>query len=182
MQQIPFEVGMLLLRTFLRVNAIANNYYLCRKPPARTASNGSRSPDWAGQGRHAGQVYAGDKGIERQAVTLRMIAQGVPEYRFQTDRGLVPRNGHAALDRRGKGRRQGAIIRPVQGVARHHQYMCWPPLIDSVLPVTKPPSSLQKKATPRAISCAWPRRPTGIFATIFSSTAGGTAATMSVSI
>jgi len=62
------------------------------------------------------------------------------------------------------------------------QYICCPPLIDSVDPVTNPPSSEHRNATPRAISCAWPSRPTGIFATIFSSTSAGTAATMSVSI
>lgn len=62
------------------------------------------------------------------------------------------------------------------------QYICCPPLIDIVDPVTNPASSLHRNATPRAISSAWPKRPTGIFATIFSSTGAGTAATMSVSI
>jgi len=62
------------------------------------------------------------------------------------------------------------------------QYICCPPLMLSVDPVTNPPSSEHRNATPRAISCAWPSRPTGIFATIFSSTSAGTAATMSVSI
>src|SRR3546814_7670910 len=42
------------------------------------------------------------------------------------------------------------------------QYICWPPLIDSVDPVTNPASSAHRKATPRAISCALPSRPTGI--------------------
>ncbi len=62
------------------------------------------------------------------------------------------------------------------------QYMCWPPFIDSVEPVTKPASSEHRKATPRAISSARPSRPTGILATILVITSGGTAATMSVSI
>jgi len=65
---------------------------------------------------------------------------------------------------------------------RIRQYICWPPLIDRVEPVMKPPSSETRNFTPRAISEAWPRRPTGIFATILSSTSAGTARTMSVSI
>ena len=76
---------------------------------------------------------------------------------------------HRAFDRR-------RVIRPL------HQYMCWPPLIDSVEPVMKPPFSSTRKATPRAISSALPSRPTGILATILPSTSSGTAATMSVSI
>ena len=55
--------------------------------------------------------------------------------------------------------------------------MCWPPLIDNVEPVMKPASSETRKRTPRAISSALPRRPTGTLAMIFSSTAGGTART-----
>ena len=62
------------------------------------------------------------------------------------------------------------------------QYMCWPPLIDSVEPVMKPASSAIRNITPRAISSALPSRPTGILATIFSSTLAGTAETMSVSV
>jgi hypothetical protein len=65
---------------------------------------------------------------------------------------------------------------------RRAQYMCWPPLIDSVEPVMKPASSAIRNITPRAISSALPSRPTGILATIFSSTLAGTAATMSVSV
>src|SRR5258708_96242 len=64
---------------------------------------------------------------------------------------------------------------------RHHQYMCWPPLMKSVEPVTKPASSGSRNITPGAISSALPSRPTGILAAIFSSTLAGTAATMSVS-
>jgi hypothetical protein len=45
--------------------------------------------------------------------------------------------------------------------------MCWPPLIDSVEPVMKPAFSSHRKVTPRAISSALPRRPTGIYATIY---------------
>ena len=62
------------------------------------------------------------------------------------------------------------------------QYMCCPPLMLSVDPVTNAASSEQRKDTPRAISSALPSRPTGILATIFSSTSFGTAATMSVSM
>src|SRR5205823_1231556 len=64
----------------------------------------------------------------------------------------------------------------------HPQYMCWPPLIDKVEPVMKPASSAIRNSTPRAISSALPSRPTGILATIFSSTLAGTAETMSVSV
>ena len=60
--------------------------------------------------------------------------------------------------------------------------MCCPPFTLIVEPVMKPASSAHRNTTARAISSAWPSRPTGIFATIFSSTSGGTAATMSVSI
>src|SRR5947209_7847192 len=65
---------------------------------------------------------------------------------------------------------------------RRTQYMCWPPLIDKVEPVMKPASSATRNTTPRAISSALPSRPTGILATIFSSTGAGTAETMSVSV
>ena len=61
------------------------------------------------------------------------------------------------------------------------QYMCWPPLIDIVEPVTKSASSPQRNTTPRAMSWALPRRRIGMFWIIFSSTRSGTAATMSVS-
>src|SRR5689334_16329897 len=71
------------------------------------------------------------------------------------------------------------VLRSMSGPA---QYMCWPPLIDKVDPVMKPASSAIRNSTPRAISSALPRRPTGILATIFSSTLGGTAETMSVSV
>jgi len=64
----------------------------------------------------------------------------------------------------------------------HHQYICCPPLIDSVLPVMNPPSSATRNSTARAISSARPRRPTGMRATILASTSVGTAATMSVSM
>lgn len=60
-------------------------------------------------------------------------------------------------------------------------YMSIPPLTDSTLPVMKPASSSARNRTARAISCAWPSRPTGIRATILSSASCGTAATISVS-
>ena len=44
------------------------------------------------------------------------------------------------------------------------------------------PTAMPVDATARAISSAWPSRPTGIRATIFSNTASGTAATISVSM
>ena len=90
-------------------------------------------------------------------------------------------NGAILLDSRFRGNdRQGprtdaqaasrAKVDSPTACGRPPQYMCWPPLIDRVEPVMKPPSSPHRKATPRAISSAWPSRPTGILATIFSST------------
>lgn len=84
--------------------------------------------------------------------------------------GRAGRCAARAAHRRGRGR------------AFARQYICWPPLMLRVEPVTNPPSSEHRNTTPRAISFAWPSRPTGILATIFSSTSAGTAATMSVSI
>ena len=60
-----------------------------------------------------------------------------PEDRLQADRGFMPGDRHRALR---------------SADAERHQYMCWPPLIDSVDPVTKPACSSTRKATPRAIS------------------------------
>ena len=62
------------------------------------------------------------------------------------------------------------------------QYMCCPPLIESVEPVMKPMSSSTRNSTPLAISLACPSLPTGMVAMIFSSTFSGTARTMSVSM
>src|SRR5687768_658395 len=85
--------------------------------------------------------------------------------------------GHGRSQMKRAGTNAGPIL-----TAAMTQYMCWPPLIDSVEPVMKPASSAIRNITPRAISSARPKRPTGIFATIFSSTCGGTARTMSVSM
>ena len=51
----------------------------------------------------------------------------------------------------------------------------------TVDPVMKALSSRARKATQAAISSALPRRPTGMLPMIFSSTAAGTEATISVS-
>ncbi len=61
------------------------------------------------------------------------------------------------------------------------QYMCCPPLIESVDPVMKSASSPVRNATPREMSSAWPNRPIGMRAMILVSTSGGTARTISVS-
>ena len=45
----------------------------------------------------------------------------------------------------------------------------------------KSASSAVRNTTPRAMSAAWPSRPRGMRAMIFSSTSGGTARTISVS-
>ena len=126
-------------------------------------------------------IDTGDKGVERQAGRSRRRLQRAPEQGLERDRTGMACNGHAALDRPGVKRRAG-FRRPGCGRRPLAQYICCPPLIDRVDPVTKPASSLHRKATPRAISSAWPRRPTGILATIFSSTGAGTAATISVSM
>jgi len=58
--------------------------------------------------------------------------------------------------------------------------MCRPPLLANSAPVVKPESSPASQATMEAISPGVPRRLTGIVATIFSSTSGLMARTMSV--
>lgn len=135
-------------------------------------------PDPDGTGETAGRrrrqtfiVDRGDQRVDRQRRFFRGSLQHIPEKRLQTDRGLMPRYGDAALDRR-------VVRRPVS----HHQYICCPPLIDNVDPVMKPAFSLVRNSTPRAISSAWPRRPIGIWATIFSITLSGIVASISVAI
>src|SRR5207248_9975303 len=61
------------------------------------------------------------------------------------------------------------------------QYMCWPPFTDNVEPVMKSASSATRNNTVRAMPSALTRPPTGMRATIFSSTSFGTARTISVS-
>src|SRR6476661_10580607 len=108
-----------------------------------------------------------DQRVQRAPALAHSSVQRAPEHRLEADRGLMAGDQHRPFLRRR---------------VRRHQYMCWPPLIDSVEPVTNPPFSSTRKATPRAISSALPKRPTGIFATILPSTSSGTAATMSVSM
>ena len=60
------------------------------------------------------------------------------------------------------------------------QIMYWPPLAVMVEPVMKAAPSSARKRTIWAISLSWPRRPTGIWATIPARILGATAATMSV--
>ena len=110
-----------------------------------------------------------DQRIDRAAPLARGGFEGAPEHRLEADRGLMAGDQHRAF-------LSAARSRPC------HQYICWPPLIDSVEPVMKPAFSSTRNATPRAISSALPRRLTGIRATILPSTSSGTAATISVSI
>ena len=79
-------------------------------------------------------------------------------------------------------RRGGGAVEVTGPTAPRPQYMCCPPLIESVEPVMKPMSSSTRNSTPLAISLACPSRPTGMVAMIFSSTFSGTARTMSVSM
>ena len=120
--------------------------------------------------RRAGQRYASE-----------VFASHPPPRHGQGPRrvGRVPL---ARTRRQCRALRSSATHRRGRSHACARQYICCPPLMLSVDPVTNPPSSEHRNATPRAISLAWPRRPTGILATIFSSTSAGTAATMSVSI
>ncbi len=60
------------------------------------------------------------------------------------------------------------------------QPMCMPPLQEKSAPVEKPLSSLASQVTMEPISSGVPRRLTGMVATIFSSTSGLMALTMSV--
>ena len=86
--------------------------------------------------------------------------------------------GHAAGKRERKRplREEGAFVGYAQRVVSYAMY--WPPLADRVEPVMKPASSATRNRIARAISSAWPSRPTGIRSTIFSRMFGGTAATM----
>jgi hypothetical protein len=90
----------------------------------------------------------------------------LPPLRHQIAVSITPFNGNAG----GMGKR-----------LFHDQYICCPPLIDSVEPVMKSASSAVRNTTPRAMSWAMPSRPMGMRAMIFASTSGGTARTMSVS-
>src|SRR6476620_2890774 len=86
-------------------------------------------PDRGGQVRRLlgvapGDVDLGDQRVQRTAVLARRGVKCAPEHRLETDRGLVPGDEHRAL--------------PWWSVARLHQYMCWPPLIERVDPVTNP--------------------------------------------
>ncbi len=58
----------------------------------------------------------------------------------------------------------------------------WAPFAEMVEPLMKPASSEARKVTMRAISSGSPRRPAGIWATIFSRTGSGTAITISVAM
>ncbi len=92
---------------------------------------------------------------------------------IEADRGLVPGDLHRALD--------GRVIDLRHRLPFSHVLAV--PLIDSVDPVTKPPSSEARKATPRAISTASPQpadRNAGD--DLFEHVLAGTAATMSVSM
>src|SRR3954470_13761481 len=148
-----------------------------RRSPARSCRALEQPlPDCRGQVRRLIRVEPGgvdlrNQRIQRAIALARRGFQRAPKRRFQADRGLMAGDQDRSL-----------LGRRVRAVALWHQYMCWPPLIDRVEPVTKPPFSSTRKATPRAISSALPSRPTGIFATILPSTSSGTAATMSVSM
>ena len=113
-------------------------------------------------------------------VTDRLV--GMPKRINSVRSGRSPQGRSSA---RGYARKPSRRM-PASGVCKakqeSHQYMCWPPLIDSVDPVTNPAFSSTRNATPRAISSALPSRFTGIFAMILPSTSCGTAATMSVSM
>src|SRR5690606_37351366 len=62
----------------------------------------------------------------------------------------------------------------------HDHPMCRPPFREKSAPVAKPESSEASQATIEPISSGVPRRLTGMVATIFSSTSGRMARTMSV--
>ena len=106
-----------------------------------------------------------DKRVDRHAPRLGSGAQHVPEQGFEANRCLVPGNLDRAFDRRVIGSGHAATLPPGGSEARAKppimatlalvaQYMCWPPLMLMVEPVTKPASSEHKNATPRAISSA----------------------------
>src|SRR4029079_5091826 len=115
------------------------------------------------------RVDFSDQRIQWDRPFARSEFESGPEHRFKADGGRRAGDEYRLLARRSV-------------TDRRHQYMCWPPLIDSVDPVMNPAFSSTRTATPREISSALPRRLTGIRATILPSTSSGTAATMSVSI
>jgi hypothetical protein len=89
---------------------------------------------------------------------------------------LVARKGAGASCPRCQFSRQSTT----SGFTNPSQYMCWPPLTESVEPVMKSASSATRNRTAREMSSGLPRRPTGIRAMIFVTTSAGTARTMSV--
>ncbi len=112
---------------------------------------------------------------------LREGAIGLSGAKDDWGRGMAGQNLHIGIPP--PPLKRFALSRPLpQGEGEISQYICCPPLMDSVLPVMKPPSSATRNSTARAISSARPSRPTGMRATILASTSVGTAATMSVSI
>ncbi len=146
------------------------------QPPSARANSHWRSAEVRLGGRlglEPRSVDLRDQRVDRHRLVARRDLERVPEQRLEADRRGMAGDQDRALDGRSVTDRFG------DGLA---QYMCCPPLIDSVDPVMKPPSSSTRNATPRAISSALPRRLTGILATILASTSGGTAATMSVSM
>ena len=142
------------------------------RPAAGEVRNKRSKPKLAGEAR----PDLGQRTPQRFLCWSRIIAQ-----RARETEAALRFGGHGWMIESSP-ERDHPLAPSTQAWRGNPQYICWPPLMLSVLPVMKPPSSAQRKVTPRAISLAWPSRPTGILATIFSSTSGGTAATMSVSI
>ena len=138
---------------------------------------------------HAAPNIASARSI-RACITIGGAGCMPPELIHLRERGRPAAASHHARKRKPPPNRKsgggGWCLMPMPEWHRRSrkgdQYICCPPLMLIVDPVTNPPSSEHRKLTPRAISLAWPNRPTGILATIFSRTGGGTAATMSVSI
>src|SRR5690606_30080483 len=75
-----------------------------------------------------------------------------------------------------------ARVVPKRGLTVRPQPMCRPPFREKSAPVAKPDSSDASHEVIDAISSGAPRRRTGMVATIFSSTSGRMARTMSVPI
>ena len=88
-----------------------------------------------------------------------------------------PRVGRGVPCRHGVGAPGPSPARPFGD-----QTKCWPPLMVSVEPLTKPASSLARYSTACAISSASPRRPVGIVEMILLRISSATAITISVAM
>jgi hypothetical protein len=138
----------------------------------RARDNGRR------RARRVGRTGAARDGRRQAGPGARSAVVGLGRAECRKERSpdgeMRVRRGGAA---RPQGGRAGSIRR-----ARGDQTKCWPPLMVSVEPFTKPASSLARYSTAWAISSASPRRPVGIVEMILLRMSSATAITISVAM